>query len=119
VNVAEHHSPQLYDAIVGRLILIHTPEPLAVLGQATAQVRSGGIVAFQECDLSRYFPNTPAKPLYERTFQLFIDLFSRVAHADIGVRLFAMFHEAELTNVQSRAEFMLDGGPDCPYYDWI
>ncbi len=118
-DVAEHQAREPYDAVVGRHILIHTPDALALLRKAATQVRPGGIVAFQEYDLSRYFPNTPAKPLYEATFQLHIDLFTRVTHADIGVRLFAMFHDAGFTNVQSRAEFMLDGGPDCPFYEWI
>ncbi|HEY1240764.1 MAG TPA: class I SAM-dependent methyltransferase [Bryobacteraceae bacterium] len=119
VNVVEHHAPQPYDAVIGRHILIHTPDPFAVLRQAAAQVHPGGIVAFQEYDLSRAYPHTPAKPLFEKTFQSLIDLFTRAAHADIGVRLFQMFHDAGLTHVQSRAEFLLDGGADCPFYEWI
>lgn len=118
-NVEEHDAQEAYDAVVGRHILIHTPDPLAILRRAAAQVRPGGIVAFQEYDLSRYFPCTPAKPLYEKIFQLFIDLFTRATHADIGVRLFALFHDAGLTNVRSRAELMLDGGPDCLFYEWV
>jgi 2-polyprenyl-3-methyl-5-hydroxy-6-metoxy-1,4-benzoquinol methylase len=118
-NVAEYSAQEPYDAVVGRHILIHTPDPLAILRRAAAQVRRGGVVAFQEYDLSRYFPNTPAKPLYERIFQLLVAFFTRVTQADIGMRLFQMFHDIELTKIQSRAEFGLDGGPDCPYYEWI
>jgi ubiquinone/menaquinone biosynthesis C-methylase UbiE len=118
-TVGEHPAQAQYDAVVGRHILIHTPDPLAILRKAAALVRTGGIVAFQEYDLSRSYPNAPAKPLFEKMYQLIIELFRRVTHADIGVRLFQMFHDAGLTNVQSRAEFMLDGGADCPYYEWI
>ncbi len=119
MSIADHHPPQPYDAIVGRHILIHTPDPGAILRQAAAQVRAGGIVAFQEYDLSHAYPNTPAKPLFEKTFQLVIDLFQRAAHADIGVRLFQMFHEAGLTSVESRAEVLLDGRAGCPFYEWL
>jgi len=119
VNIAEHHSPQPYDAIVGRHILIHTADPLAILRQAVAQVHPGGIVAFQEYDLSRFYANTPPKPLWEKSCHLFVDLFTRAANGDIGMRLYDMFQQVGLTNVQSRAEFILDGGPDSPFYEWI
>jgi len=118
-KVENHHAQEPYDAIVGRHILIHTPDPFAVLAQAAAQVCPGGIVAFQEYDLSRYFPATPAKPLWEKAMQLKVDFFRRVTHADIGVRLLQMFSDVGLRNVQSRAEILLGGGPDCEYYDWM
>jgi ubiquinone/menaquinone biosynthesis C-methylase UbiE len=118
-NAAEYSAQEPFDAVVGRHILIHTPDALAALRQAAAQVRAGGVVAFQEYDLSRYYPNTPAKAIYEQIFRLLVDFFTRVTHADIGMRLFQMFHDAELTDVQSRAEFILDGGPHCPFYEWI
>ncbi len=118
-NIAEHRAPQPYDAIIGRHILIHTPDPPAVLRQAAAQIHPAGILAFQEYDLSRQYPSTPAKPLYAQTLQLVIDLFTRATLAAIGMRLFQMFHDAGLTNVQSRAEFLVDGGPDCPFYEWV
>jgi SAM-dependent methyltransferase len=119
VNVAEHRSPHPYDAIVGRHILIHTPDPLAILRQAIAQLHPAGIVAFQEYDLTHPFPSTPPKPLWEETGRLFVDLFRRASNGDIGMRLFAMFRELGLTEVRSRAEFELDGGPDCPFYEWV
>ncbi len=50
--------------------------------------------------------------------KLFVDFFTRVTHADIGMRLFQMFHDAELANIDSRAEFIVDGGPQCPFYEW-
>jgi 2-polyprenyl-3-methyl-5-hydroxy-6-metoxy-1,4-benzoquinol methylase len=119
VNVADHHSPQPYDAVVGRHILIHMADPAAILRQAIAQLHPGGIVAFQEYDLSRFYPNTPPKPLYEELCQLFVAMFTRILMADIGVRLYGVFHDVGLTQVQSRAETMLDGGPDSLFYEWV
>ena len=118
-KVEEHHAQEPYDAVVGRHILIHTPDPLAVLRQAAAQVRPGGIVAFQEYDLSRHFPHTPPKPLLDKVYQMNIDFFTRATHADIGVRLFQMFNDVGLKGVESRAEIILDGGPDCLFYEWF
>src|SRR5262250_2084546 len=45
----EEHSPSVpYDAVIGRHILIHTKDALAVLKKAVAMVRVGGLLAFQE-----------------------------------------------------------------------
>lgn len=117
-NLMDYSAPEPYDAVVGRHILIHAPDAMLVLRHAIAQVGAGGLVAFQEYDLSRSYPHSPAKPLYERVSKLFVDFFTRVTHADIGMRLFQMFHDAGLADIHSRAEFIVDGGPQCPFYEW-
>lgn len=51
-----------FDAVVGRLILIHLPDPAATLRQLVTRLRPGGIVAFQELarlDGVRAYPTTP------------------------------------------------------------
>jgi len=40
------------DALVGRLILTHLPDPATILRRALAHVRPGGVVAFQEADFT-------------------------------------------------------------------
>ena len=116
--IAEHRPPHPYDAIIGRHILIHTPNPALIVQQAVAQVRSGGIVAFQEYDLSHASPSTPAKPLADKVSRLLVEFFTRVTHADIGLRLFPLFQEAGLVKIQSRGEFLVDGGANSPFYEW-
>ena len=37
-------------------------------------------------------------------------------HADVGKRLFLLFHQAGLLHVECRAEYAI-GGSDCRYYD--
>lgn len=44
------HEP--VDALIGRLILMHLPDPTAALRQLAGIVRSGGVVAFCEIDTS-------------------------------------------------------------------
>lgn len=39
-----------FDAAVGRFVLMFCPDPVAVLCQVMAQVRPGGLIAFQEAD---------------------------------------------------------------------
>jgi ubiquinone/menaquinone biosynthesis C-methylase UbiE len=50
-----------FDAVVGRLILMHLPDPESALRQLTGLVRPGGVIAFCENDLGAVssFPETP------------------------------------------------------------
>jgi ubiquinone/menaquinone biosynthesis C-methylase UbiE len=49
------------DAVIGRMILIHLPDPIAALRHLGAMVRPGGLVAFCEPDISaaRIVPDLP------------------------------------------------------------
>jgi ubiquinone/menaquinone biosynthesis C-methylase UbiE len=40
------------DAVVGRLILMHLPDPVAAVGHLATQVRPGGVIAFCENDVT-------------------------------------------------------------------
>jgi ubiquinone/menaquinone biosynthesis C-methylase UbiE len=49
------------DAVVGRLILMHLPDPAATLRQLSTWVRPGGVIAFSENDITgaRSIPDLP------------------------------------------------------------
>ena len=53
-----------YDAVVGRHILIHSPDPLGWIRKAKSLLRSAGIAAFQEYDLSCFPRIEPEPPLF-------------------------------------------------------
>lgn len=52
------------DAVIGRLILMHLPDPVAAVRDLSALVRPGGIVSFQECDVA--YGTTRSAPLAAR-----------------------------------------------------
>ena len=54
------------DAVVGRWVLQDTPDPAALLRHARRWLRPGGIVAFQEIDLSSPARAYPTGPLHNQ-----------------------------------------------------
>jgi SAM-dependent methyltransferase len=120
-NDAGSHRPEhLYDAVAGRLILIHTADPLNVLRNAVAMLHKGGIIAFQDIDLSVIPSGYPELPLTLRCQGLIAELFRRVTpHANIGARLFYLMQEAGLPPPECRGECVIDGGPESPFFEWL
>ena len=49
------------DAVIGRLILMHLPDPAATLRHLSSLVRPGGVIAFSENDITgaRSVPDMP------------------------------------------------------------
>lgn len=108
-----------FDAVVGRHILIHTPDPLAILKACGELLEGRGIAAFQEYDFGFITPCYPVCPERDRVYGLFRDFFGAAVHADIGRRLFHLFVEAGFEHPDCRGEFPVDGGPDSPFHEWI
>jgi ubiquinone/menaquinone biosynthesis C-methylase UbiE len=120
VDVATHAPVQLYDAVIGRHILIHTPDAAAVLQKAIERVHVGGLIAFQEYDLSFYPRGYPELPLMFWVEEILIEFFRRaVPRPNVGTQLFWLMQEAGLPPPECRLECVMDGGPYSPVYEWL
>jgi ubiquinone/menaquinone biosynthesis C-methylase UbiE len=118
-NVSEYRTDATYDAVIGRHILIHTPDPRVVVRTAHALLNSGGVAVFQEYDFTVVHRAFPEAPLCARMFEVFREFFSKAAHGNIGTRLFHLFTAAGFLSPQCRVEYPMDGGADSPFYEWI
>ncbi len=117
----DSHTPvRAYDAVIGRHILIHTPNALAVLRRAVSMIHVGGLIAFQEYDMS-YAPRTiPEMPLMMSVQDLIVDFYRRaVPMPNVGSQLFWLMQEAGLPSPECRMECIMDGGPHSPVYEWL
>ncbi len=107
-----------FDACVGRYILMHLPEPIAAIRMAARSVRPGGIIAFQDSDLSRVEPMVfPETPLVMRCAEA-LDRVSLLAGVErhMGYRYRPLFLAAGLSEPELRMDTMLGGGPDFAGY---
>lgn len=100
-----------FDAAVGRLFLLHQPDPVATVKRAAMQVHAAGLIIFQELDLSLTGSSTwPSVELYERCMEWTIQAQERCGvQIDVGKRLYGIFKAAGLPGPRMRMERELGG----------
>ena len=111
---------QEYDAIIGRFILMHLPEPAAVLRRLMNHLRPGGVVAFQEMDLSSHADAFyPPSTLWEQVWYWCTQPFQQAGgELNRGLKLSRMFLEAGLPAPQVRYEAAIGSEPDWRGFEW-
>jgi SAM-dependent methyltransferase len=94
----EFVSPQLFDAVVGRFVLMYPGDPAAAVAHLAGLVRPGGVIVFQESDF--HCPHI-ARPGTVDTWREAFERVKRVFeacgfHTRIGLGLYDLFVEAGL-----------------------
>jgi SAM-dependent methyltransferase len=103
------------DAVVGRLILMHLPDPLVVL-RACQALRPGALVWFVEPDMT-YDYVLPPTPLWDRLRSWVFGAMELGAFAArMGPGLHQAFRAAGLPAPQLRGGMMLSGCQDAPVW---
>jgi SAM-dependent methyltransferase len=104
------------DAVVGRLILMHLPDPGGALARLAGMVRPGGVVAFQDVVLAtrRTEPDLPLVGAFNGWLLETLRRFGRPT--DMGLCLSAVFREAGLPAPGLTAEAPIERGPDASGY---
>lgn len=118
-NLADFRLAEPVDAIVGRLVLMYLPDPAAVLRRLTKQLSAGGLVAFQEIDISSA-RSLPEFPLYRTCGNWIWETFHRAGlETDMGSRLYSTFRRAGLPNPEMLLGARVGAGPDSPVYEYL
>ena len=108
------------DAVVGRWVLQYTPNPAALLRHARRWLRPGGIVAFQEIDLSSPARAYPTGPLHDQLMRWTTPPPGTPGpDPEMGLKLFTTLLEADLPAPQLRRDVPLGGGPNWPGYAYV
>lgn len=109
---------RMFDAVVGRLILMYVPDPVAVIRSSAERVRPGGLVCFQEVDAT-FDPCYPPLPLWRQVRGWFLETAAR-AHVEtrMGLRLFQTFIAGGLPEPELRLEAAIGGGKASPVFAW-
>jgi ubiquinone/menaquinone biosynthesis C-methylase UbiE len=112
-------SNRLFDAVVGRCVLLHQHDPSIALACAAKHVRSGGIVGFQEPWFSRGF-SFPKLPLFEEVIGwLHSTVRDSGLDGDIGLRLPSIFASVGLPKPKLTFEMLVDCSPDSEIVEFV
>jgi ubiquinone/menaquinone biosynthesis C-methylase UbiE len=84
------------DAVIGRLILMHLPDPAATLRHLSSFVRPGGVVAFSENDITGA-RSIPDIPLFSQVTEGIVRAFEAMGLSPrFGTKLHTIFADAGL-----------------------
>lgn len=61
-EIKQFQSAELFDAVVGRYILHHLPDPSSILRHIATQVKPGGLLVFHDFDVEHPVPMYPEAP---------------------------------------------------------
>ncbi len=104
-----------FDALIGRLVMLYFPDPAEALRHLSSYVVPGGIIAFQEPDLSRASAIPPIPSVTENVARMNL-VFERCGfHPRIGASLGQLFKAAGLTpSLHGATPMEQGGGGFCP-----
>ena len=112
-DIDEYQPDGMFDAIIGRLVLMYLPDPAATLRRLAAALAPGGIVAFQEYDMHAA-TSEPPLPVFDRGVEWIIGAFRGAGlPTRMGLRLYALFLDAGLPAPQVVLATRV-GGADSP-----
>jgi ubiquinone/menaquinone biosynthesis C-methylase UbiE len=116
-SVEEFSDDEPFDLVIGRYILVHQPEPVAVLRNAARLIRPGGALAFHEIRMGDDTKSLPHVPLWDLTANLVrIALQATLPNYHGADRLIEHFSEAGLPYPHLFCEKLIGGSADSPLY---
>jgi len=104
-----------FDAVIGRIVLMYYADPARALRKLTDHVRPGGIMAFQEFDMS-YMRSFPPARTFEMMTALMKDVFrASGVRINIGLELNSVFLNAGLPGPSLLMDALIGGVSQFPY----
>lgn len=108
-----------FDAVVGRLVLMYQPDPVASLRHLARQVVPGGVMAFQEADFTFFAHAEPAVETVTRTHDWIAATFAAAGtDLHVGFRLRRWFAAAGLPAPRLQFDALIGGGDDFTGYHY-
>ena len=109
-----------FDAVVGRLILVHQKDAVASLRRIATYLRPGGLIALQEFDFPDELHSVPPVPLFNTAYSWVHEAMRQVGwDLHIGLRLYPIFIEAGLPAPKLIAHSNVEAGPDSLIYEYL
>ncbi|WP_101949997.1 class I SAM-dependent methyltransferase [Mycobacterium sp. 3519A] len=112
--------PADFDAAVCRYVLIHQADPAAFLRATRRLVRTGGVIALHEMDVTRGIQSSPRIPLLHEIYDAVTYTLTRQGTAfDVGGRFVEVFVNAGLPAPQMFSQTLVESGEDSVFLTWM
>jgi ubiquinone/menaquinone biosynthesis C-methylase UbiE len=110
-----------FDAVIGRYILHHLPDPVETVRRAAELLAPGGVLAFHEIAANIPSQSNPEVLLVRQMSEWVVEMFRRTGGAqfDAATRLVGIFQDAGLPAPNVFGELIVGGGPGSPVYPWL
>lgn len=109
-----------FDALVGRLVLIHQPDPVGTVCRLASCVRAGGVIALVEIDMEGEYWAVRPNPFLEQVWRWANAMASnRIFREDVGRCLATAMRRLGATNVQVIREGRLLSSNDEEANQWL
>jgi ubiquinone/menaquinone biosynthesis C-methylase UbiE len=116
-NLFEFQPDQRFDAVIGRFILMHLPDPTAALTHLRSLVVDGAVLSFIEMDIGETAA-VPPMPLLDKCVAWITETYRAVgAEPNMGRKLYGAFRAAGLAPRLSGAT-RIESGPNSIVYQF-
>ena len=117
-DLGSFETARAFDALVGRLVLLYLPDPAGTLKRLSHHLRPGGIVAFQEFDMTAT-SQVPAGGLFLKVRGWLLAAFTAAgAQLDMGTKLYSSFLRAGFPPPDMTATTLIACGPATTGYGY-
>jgi SAM-dependent methyltransferase len=107
------------DAVIGRLILMHLPDPVAAVRRLATLVRPGGVIIFHEFDISAA-RSTSELPLFNLVRDLIVRAFRGAGlPTEFGSTLYSLFEQAGLPAPRMTLGAPVGGADDVEVFAFV
>jgi len=118
-DLGDFETTQTFDALVGRLVLLYLPDPAGTLKRLSHHLRPGGIVAFQEFDMSATSQVPPGELFLKVKGWLLAAFTAAGAQLDMGTKLYSSFLRAGFPAPDMMAATLIACGPATTGYGYM
>jgi SAM-dependent methyltransferase len=109
-------SAEMFDAVIGRFVLLYQPDPIAILRRFRNFLKPNGIIAFQETDMETA-SQVPTSETFRRVRSWILGGFKTAGtELNMGSKLPPAFLNAGLPRPTMIAASRVESGPNSPIY---
>jgi ubiquinone/menaquinone biosynthesis C-methylase UbiE len=112
--------PGMFDALVGRYVLMYQPDAAATMRQLLRFVKPGGLVVFQELDFPDPSPSNPPCRIFDEVYALLGAAFQKSgADPHFGRKIATAFTGAGMPFPTIMCDGLIGGGRGSYSYRWL